>query len=205
MERFRKVTGSFLRYHYLPHLGLTALLVLASGAILSFRNLDYSGAAKVMEMYGILSGTLLLTPLFMPEADTEIWLLEKSKAMSMWTQYLGRLLIAVAFLAAVTGIFILRLKLGNSTFDAGTLWKVSFCEALFLGGIGTFAGAVTNQVVIGYMLSFIYFAANIGAAKHFGKLGLLAMMRGDATTWLWYLCAAIILVVAGILLRERKR
>ncbi len=205
MERFQKVTGSFLRYHYLPHLGLTALLVLAAGAILSFRNLDAFGAAKVMEMYGILSGTLLLTPLFMPEADTEIWLLEKSKAMSMWMHYLGRLLIAVAFLAAVTGIFILRLSLGNCTFDAGTLWKVSFCEALFLGGIGAFAGAVTNQVVIGYMLSLIYFAANIGAAKYFGKLGLLAMMRGDATTWLWYLCAAVILVVTGILLRERKQ
>lgn len=204
MERFGKTTGSLLRYHYLPHLGLTALLVLAAGAILSFRNLDAAGAAKVMEMYGILSGTLLLTPLFMPEADTEIWMLEKSKATSMWMQYFGRLLLAVVFLAAVTGIFILRLAVGNCTFDAGVLWKAAFCEALFLGGIGTFAAAVTNQVVIGYMLSIIYFAANIGAAKYFGKLGLLAMMRGDDTAWVWHLGAAVLCVAAGILLRERK-
>lgn len=207
MERFGRTVASFLRYHYWFHLGLTALFVAAAGAILSFRNLDAGGAAKVMEMYGILSGIVLFVPLFMPEADAEIWLLEKSKAMSMWSLYLGRLLVAVFVLAVVIAVFILRLLLGGCEFEAANLGWLSFCEAFFLGGIGFFAGAVTNQVVIGYMLSFMYFVGNIGGAKYFGKLGLFPAMRmqGDGTSWIWFLAAGIFLVAGGILIRERKR
>lgn len=207
MERFGRTVGSFLKYHYWFHLGLTAVFAAAAGAILSFRNLDAAGAAKVMEMYGILSGILLLVPLFMPEADTDIWLLEKSKAMSMYVLYLGRLLAAVLVLAAVIGIFILRLSLGGCVFEAADLGLLSFCEAFFLGGIGFFTGAVTNQVVIGYMMSFMYFVGNIGGAKYFGKLGLFPVMRmqEDGMTGIWFLAAGILLTAGGILIRERKK
>lgn len=207
MERYGRTAGSFLKYHYRYHLGLTVLFVVAAGAVLSFRNLDAAGAAKVMEMYGILSGILLFVPLFMPEADTEIWLLEKSKAMSMWSLYLERLLAAVLVLAVVISSFIFRLSLGGSVFEAGAMWWISFCEALFLGGIGFFASAVTNQVIIGYMLSIIYFVGNIGGAKYFGRFGLFPAMRmqEDGMTGFWFLAGGMLLFVLGIRIRERKR
>lgn len=207
MERYAKTVSSFLKYHYWYHLGLTVLFVVAAGAVLSFRNLDALGSAKVMEMYGILSGILLLVPLFMPEADTEIWLLEKSKATPLWSLYLGRLLAAILVLALVISIFILRLSLGGSVFEAGNLWLLSFCEALFLGAIGFFAGAVTNQVIIGYMLSIIYFVGNIGGAKYFGRFGLFPamQMQAAATTWVWFFAGGMLLFAMGIRVRERKK
>lgn len=207
MERYGKIAGNFLKHHYRYHLGLTVLFVAAAGAILSFRNLDGAGAAKVMEMYGILSGILLLVPLFMPEADIEVWLLEKSKAQPMWSLYLERLLVAILVLALVISIFIFRLSLGGSVFEAGELWWISFWEAVFLGGIGFFASAVTNQVILGYMLSVIYFIANIGGAKYFGRFGLFPAMRMriDGMTWVWYLAGGVILFALGIGIRERKR
>ncbi|MGN0142023.1 MAG: hypothetical protein ACI4AD_07320 [Roseburia sp.] len=205
MERFSKTVLSFAKHQYLPHVAATAVFVLAAGVILSFRNLDAAGAAKVMEMYGILGGILLCTPIFSGESDAELWQLEQSKAMPMWQLYLGRILLAITLLAAVNSIFILRLSAGNSVFPAWELWRGAFCEALFLGSLGFFAAGITNQPVIGYMVPVLYFASNMGAAKYFGKLGLLSMVRGHYDTWGYFLGTAGVLFVLGIVLRERKR
>lgn len=205
MQKQAKLIVSFVRYHYVSHMILTALFILLAGAILSFRNLDAQGAAKVVEMYGVLSGTLLLTPLFMPESDPEIWQLEQSKAFGMWKLYLGRFAVAVALLAAVMGSFTLRLSMGHSVFDTGLLWRSGYCEALFLGSIGYFAAALTNQAVIGYMASVLYYVANIGGASKLGVFGLYPVMRGETAAWGWLLISAALLTSAAICIRERKR
>ena len=205
MGNYVKTILNFIRYHYLPHLCGAALLVLCAGAVLSFRNLDTAGAAKVMEHYGVIAGILLFTPLFLPESDMEIWQLEASRYLPMWKLYLGRLFPAVCMLAAVVSILILRLLAGGSVFPVGLLWRGAFCEALFLGGIGCFAAAVTNQVVLGYMVSILYYAANIGMANRLWKFGLFPIYRGDEGTWLWLLTAAVFLTAGGILLREPLR
>ena len=84
MERYLNAGGSFIRRQYAPHILLTVLFCVMSGFFVSFRNLDASQAAKVMEMYIAFTGILLLTPLFMPEQNREIWMLERSKATHMW-------------------------------------------------------------------------------------------------------------------------
>lgn len=205
MGNYVKTILNFIRYHYLPHLCGAALLVLCAGAVLSFCNLDTAGAAKVMERYGVLAGILLFTPLFVPESDMEIWQLEASRYLPMWKLYLGRLFPAVCMLAAVVSILILRLLAGGSVFPVWLLWRGAFCEALFLGGIGCFAAAVTNQVVLGYMVSVLYYAVNIGIANRLGKFGLFPVCRGDEGTWPWLFGAAAFLTAGGIWLREQIR
>lgn len=205
MEKYVKSTVSFLKHQYLPHILAVFLLFAAAGGILSFRNLDARGAARVMEMYGILSGILLFTPIFMPEADTEIWQLEQSKTMPMWKLYLGRLLLAFFVQAVTISAFILRLMQGNSVFPAQQLWRGSFGEAVFLGSLGFFCGGVSNQAVIGYMVSVLYFVGNLGGSEYFGRLGLTSMTKGRYDTWGWFLAAALLLFVSGVFLRERKR
>lgn len=136
MQKQAKLIVSFVRYHYVPHMILTALFILLAGAILSFRNLDAQGAAKVVEMYGVLSGTLLLTPLFMPESDPEIWQLEQSKAFGMWKLYLGRFAVAVALLAAVMGSFTLRLSMGLPCLMPGCCGAADAVRRCFWGVSG---------------------------------------------------------------------
>ncbi len=205
MEKYGRLAVSFMRHHYLPHLGLTALFILASGAVISFRSLDEGSSAKVMEMYAVLSGILLLTPLFFPEADAEIWELKRTKETPMWQLYLGRLALAVPALAVTLGFFLLRLFAGNSEFDAGILFVAAFAEAFFLGAIGFFASAATNQPVIGYMVSLLYYIGNIGLAEKFGPLGLFPLMRGNSAHPGIFLLTGILFAAAGILVRERKR
>ncbi len=203
MERYLSIGGSFLRRQYAPHLLVTLLFCGMSGFFVSFRNLDAFQAAKVMEMYVAFVGILLMTPLFLPEQNQEIWLLEKSKAMPLWKQYLIRLLIAAMFLIIVVTVFCQMMKQGNSQFDGKELWCGSLCEIFFLGSIGFFVSGITNQIVLGYMVSVVYYFANIGASKYLGEFALFQMMRGDYDFLVPMILTAFFLVTGGIVLRER--
>lgn len=202
MEKYAKLEVFYLRHHYLPHLLLAAFFCLLSGGFMSFRNLNQQQAAQVMEMYVILTGIILFVPVFMPEQDREIWSLERSKSMPMWKQYLKRTITAVMIQALIISGFVLLLAKESPSVKADVLWSGSFCEALFLGSIGYFSGAVLNQVIIGYMVSILFFAANIGLSEHFGVFGLFQMMREDGSSLIWKLAAAIALCAAGIVVRE---
>lgn len=203
MERYLSVGSSFLRRQYLPHLLITLFLCVMSGFFVSFQNLSPEQAAKVMEMFVMFTGILLFTPLFMPEQNREIWLLEKAKKTSMWQLYLVRILEALMLLAIIVTVFIGILFLGNSEFEVGKLWIGSFVEILYLGAVGFFVSGVTNQVVLGYMVSILYFIGNIGGSRFFGKLALFQMMKGDFTFIPWMLAGAVVLLTAGIVIREK--
>lgn len=203
MERYLNLTASFIKRQYYPHLLIAAIVVLFSGGFLSFRNLDASQAAKVMEMYVALIGIVLFTPLFMPEQDVEIWALEKSKKTPMWVQYFLRFLTALAVFLLVVALFLFFMIRGGSVFEINLLFRGAFCEILFLGSIGFFASALTNQAVLGYMLAVIYFAVNIGGGKTFGKFALFMMMKGEYGTWPYWLLGSAALFIGGVVIREK--
>lgn len=199
MERYLSAGSSFIRRQYVPHILLVLFFCCISGFFVSFRNLDALQAAKVMEMYAVFTGILLLTPLFMPEQNREIWLLERSKSMPLWQLYLIRVLIAVLLLAIVVTVFIQRMRGNGSDFSMGRLWIGSFTEILFLGSIGFFVSGITNQTVLGYMVSVLYFMGNIGASKYLGEFALFQMMKGEYDFIPVMFFVALVLLIGGIL------
>lgn len=201
--QYGKLTLSFVKRHYYPHLLLLLLFVVFSGGFVSFKELESLQAAKVMEMYAAFSGILLFTPLFMPEQDKEIWDLERSKGTPMWKIYLPRILLAFGVCLLVILLFVGLMERGGGDFDAGILFRGSCCEILFLGSIGFFASAVTNQAVIGYMAAVVYFAMNIGGGKYLGKFALFKMMQGEYETWTYWILGAMVLFGSGVFIRER--
>lgn len=203
MERYLSAGSSFIRRQYAPHLGITLLFCCMSGFFVSFRNLDAMQAAKVMEMYVAFNGILLMTPLFMPEQNREIWLLEQSKAMSMWKLYLIRILEAVILLAVIVTVFIQLLKQGECQFDAGKMWIGAFSEILLIGSIGFCVSGITNQVVLGYMTAVVYFVANIGGGKYLGDFAMFQMMKGEYDFAVPMLLLSAALVTGGIVIREK--
>jgi len=203
MEKYVRLTFSFVKRQYYPHLLLTVLFVVFSGGFVSFKGLESMQAAKVMEMYAAFAGILLFTPLFMPEQDKEIWDLERSKGTAMWRVYLPRILLALLLCLLTISLFLGLMERGGGDFDAGILFRGACCEILFLGSIGFFASAVTNQVVVGYMISVIYFAVNIGGEKYLGNFALFQMMKGEYGAWIYWLLGAAVLLFAGVAVRER--
>lgn len=203
MRNYANLVISFLKKQYYPHLLLVLLMALFSGGFVSLKGLESAQAAKVMEMYVAFIGLILFTPLFMPEQDKAIWNLERSKKTSMWKVYLFRMLPAALVCLFVILLFLYWMKRGGGTFDVGILFRGSCCEIFFLGSIGFFVSAVTNQVIIGYMIAVIYYAVNISGKNYLGKFALFRMMKGDFGTWMYWLLGAVLLFTAGIIVREK--
>ena len=203
MEKYIKLTVSFVKRQYYPHLLLLFLFVALSGGFVSFRGLESQQAAKVMEMYAAFTGILLFTPLFMPEQDREIWDLERGKGTPMWKNYFLRFILALIVCFLVITLFISFMIRGGSEFEIFSLFRGACCEIFFLGSIGFFASAVTNQVVIGYMFAVIYYALNIGGGKYLENFALFQMMKGEYGTWMHWLLGATVLFVLGIVIREK--
>ena len=204
MERNIKLGADFVRFQYLPHILLTVVFCLVSGCFVGFRNLDAQQSATVMERYVVFIGAMLLVPQFMPEQDKEIWQLEQTRKTSMWQLYLIRLVLGVACILMIVTTFLLILDNSNSEVYFGKMWSGAVCETLFLGAIGYFVSAVTNQVIMGYMASAVYYMVNIGK-DIFGKLALFQMARNKYGFAGYMFFVTIVLIVTGILIRERKQ
>ena len=202
MEKYISLEATFLKRHFYPHLILVFLFCVLSGGFVSFRNLEQTQAAKVMEMYVILTGIMLLTPIFVPEQDRDIRELERSKALPLWKVFLQRTVTAVMIELLVITAFAHILSTQSIGLDVWLLWRGGVSEALFLGSIGYFVSAVTNQVILGYMISILYYAANIGMSGKFGVFGLFKMMRGQEVASIWMVGASLALGCGGVAIRN---
>ena len=110
---------------------------------------------------------------------------------------------ATAALALVVTVFLQLMEQGNSQFDGRALWVGSFCEIFFLGSIGFFVSGVTNQAVLGYMVSVVYFFANIGGSEYLGDFALFQMMKGEYGFIAPMAALSLFLVAGAAALRER--
>ncbi|MCI8326316.1 MAG: hypothetical protein HFI37_00905 [Lachnospiraceae bacterium] len=205
MQKYSKIGISYFKGQYLPHLAVTLLFCLLSVCFVSFRNLELMQSAKILEMYVSLAGIFLMTPLLMPEQNVEIWQLEKSKATPMWQIYLVRLLLSSVLVAFVYTAFSLALEINDSAFLWDKMWICGISELFLLGAIGFAVSAITNQVVIGYMIAVIYYVANIGGRKYFGGLALFQMMEGKYDFAGRMFAVGIAVIVLSILIRERQK
>ena len=203
MQKNIKLAWVFLRYHYFPHMVLVFAFCCCSVFFASFRNLDAEKCAKILEMYVSIIGILLLTPLFIPEQDREIWSVVKSKKVPMWRLYCIRLSMACIMIVLIILAYFAVFQESNSSFEFGKMFMGSMSETIFLGSIGFMVSAVTNQVVLGYMASVMYYAINIGKSDMFKHLALFQMTKG-AYDFAIYMClGALIFFVFGILIREK--
>lgn len=136
------------------------------------------------------------------EQYRELWQLEKSKAMSIYRLELVRILEAMLVLLFVVSGFLLAMKYGNSRFDVWLLGRGAYIEILFLGSIAYFFSAVTNQVIIGYMMAVFYYIVNLGVSKYLWKFALFEMRGEKFDFWGWMLAGAAVLFIGGTVIRE---
>lgn len=204
MQKNIKLAWVFLRYHFFPHIVLGCVFCCCSVFFVSFRNLNAEQCAKILEMYVSIIGILLLTPLFIPEQNLEIWSVKKAKKIPLWRLYCIRLSIACILITLIILAYLAVFKESNSFFEFDKMFLGSMSETLFLGSIGFFVSAVTNQVVLGYMASVMYYAINIGKSDMFKHLALFQMMRGRYDFAIYMFMSASIFLVLGIFIREKN-
>ena len=198
MGKYLEITNVQLKHNVWKHLLISAGLLAASPLILGISNLDAAESAKVLETYVALIGIILFVPVFLPEQNRDLWELVKAKYTNITSVYLIRVGLSLLESVLLVLVYIGEMEIGRYFF--GTM-----AEIMAFGGLGIFAYAVSDNLIVGYMIPLGYYIAATGAGyKYLGKLYPFGMLQ-DFTTKYWILATGILLMAGGILLFRRKR
>ncbi len=173
-----KITRINLRHNFPVHLGIAVLIALLTPLVFSISALDFTASAQPLEMLLCMTGTALLTPVFLPEQNENIRDVIRSKR----TDYLAVCLIRVVYstitLAAVIGVFTLAMKLCECNV-AAVHFVAGFSSAFFLGAIGLAFAKFGGSPTVGYMASMIYYLGNFGLKDKLGNFFLFSVSGGE--------------------------
>ena len=205
MGKYLEITKVQIKYNAWQHFLISVLLLAASPLVLGISNLDAAQTAKVLETYVALVGILLFVPVFLPEQDRDLWDVVKARYTKITTVYLTRILISFLFSALLTLIFLMVMRAGNCEMESLKYYFGTMAEVIAFGGLGIFAYAVSDNLIVGYMIPLGYYVAGISAGYRYMKKLYPFGMLTDYETKYWILGAGIVLMSCGILLFRRRR
>ena len=206
MERYVVVARENQKHNlWIPFL-ICILLLIVSPLFLGIENLTEPETAKVLEYYAVFISIILLPAVFLPEQDKDIRDLLSSKYMPVAKLYGIRMTQAIIYLMLLLGIYMCVLKAGNCEFAFLKLYMGELATMVFLGGMGIFFYALTDQVVVGYMIPLLYYMLNITIPiNRIGTFYLFSMSIGKYE-WKWTLgIAGVLLLAAGIAIRSKRK
>lgn len=204
MEEYLEIGRVNLKYNLLPHLIIAFLFSLAVPLFMGVEGLDASRTAQVLESFVVLTGVILLIPIFLPDQDKNIRDLVESKYISMGKVHLVRLVEAVVVLTILVGAFVTGLYYLNPVFPQGIFFFGAMADALFLGGIGILAYSLWDHIAVAYMIPMVYYVMNYGGEKYLKKFYLFSMMQGRYEEKIYMGITGVLCIVIGLLWRRRK-
>lgn len=206
MERYVVVARENQKHNlWIPFL-ICILLLIVSPLFLGIENLTEPETAKVLEYYAVFISIILLPAVFLPEQDKDIRDLLSSKYMPVAKLYGIRMTQAIIYLMLLLGIYMCVLKAGNCEFAFLKLYMGELATMVFLGGMGISFYALTDQVVVGYMIPLLYYMLNITISPNKIKGLYLFSMSIGKYEWKWTLgMAGVVLLAAGIAIRSKRK
>ena len=182
-----------LRHNFIPHLFIALVIAFLTPALFGIASLDAREAAQPIERLLSLAGTVLLTPVFLPEQNENIRDLIRSKRTDYRAVCVIRLLYSVFFLAVIIGAFTLVMQCSESQVTIRH-FVGGFSSALFLGLLGFFLAGITQNTVVGYMVSMIYYISNFALKEELKGFYLFSMTAGSFTEKYWLLGGSLVLI-----------
>lgn len=171
-----KIVQINLRHNFLVHFGIAVAVAILTPLVFSISALDFASSARPLEMLLCMTGTVLLTPVFLPEQNENIRDVIRSKRFDYLSVCIIRVIYSIIALAAIIGVFVFVMKLCEcdvtlAHFGAG------FGSAYFLGAIGLAFAKFGESPTVGYMASMIYYMLNFIGSK-LGGFWLFTMSNG---------------------------
>jgi hypothetical protein len=180
------------------------MCVVAPG-FMGTRYLDSYQVAKIVEVYLSLIGIVLLLPVFVPDMNRDIRDLLSSKRVSMTVQQLLRLIQALFILSVIGVVFLAYLLNGSCMFHFNLMFYSFLANAIFLGGMGMFIFAVSDQIVFAYMIPFVYYMLCFaGGRQYLGNFYLFTLQYGSSVEKKYLLTAGILMILGSIVARNFK-
>lgn len=177
-----KIIWINLRHNFLVHFGIAVAVAILTPLVFSISALDFTSSARPLETLLCMTGTVLLTPVFLPEQNENIRDVIRSKRVDYLSVCIIRVIYSTIALAAIIGVFVFVMKLCECGVTAAH-FGAGFGSAYFLGAVGLafskFGGGSASSPTVGYMASMMYYLGNYGLKDKLGKLYLFSMSSGE--------------------------
>ncbi len=202
MSNYLRIAAVNLKHNTFPHLMLALVITLITPAAFGISSLDPRESAQPLEMFLSLTGTALLTPVFMPEQNENIRSLVRSKRTDYLSVCLIRTAYSVAFLAVIFGVFavifgVFTVIMHSCESDVTVRHFIGgFASAVFLGSLGFFFSGAAGSCTAGYMVSIMYYICNFMLKDDLKSLYLFSMSSGSfEEKYFLLLCSAVLLAL----------
>lgn len=206
MERYLNIAKVNLKFNLLPHIIVVLFLAVLAPVIMGVSNLEPLQVAKVVDFYLSLFGIVLCIPLFIPDEDRSVRELIQSKKESMYLVQGIRIVEGVILLLISLALFLLFMKQQRSQFLYCQYLYGAIANGLFLGGLGIMMYSILDNLAVAYMIPILYYVMCMGGGKKYvGRFYLFSLMGGDIGDKIYLLVAGIIMIVVGIIIRNKKK
>ena len=199
-----KVVYSDVKHNFMPYYLAALGILLISPVLFGLAELDRKMAAIPLETMPPLMGVILLTPILSPEQNEGILETVRSKRTSRQLVTGMRIICAVAVLMLLISALCGYMRY-NGCYTTAEMCMGAFAGAFALGSLGFFFSAVTDNIIVGYMVSIMYFVLNLFMKGRLGKFCLMSMsndIKGSKPT---LAATAVLLIVSAMLFRRLFR
>ena len=190
-----------LKHNFLPLLLLSIIVMLLTPVLFGTTNLDRRACAVPLEMLIATIGMILLVPIFQPEQNREIEDIVGSKYVDIFYVYLIRVVYSIIGIVLMVLMFSDFLFIRGCEINAELMFG-TIADAMFLGAIGLFVAAVTNNLTVAFMIPILYYLLNMTLQSKLGHWNLFAMIKGEYKPNVWLLTTSVILIMISIVVKR---
>lgn len=202
-EGFFKVLFVNLKHNFRLHFLAAMFIVGFTPVVFGIAALNYRQAAQPIEMFLSLIGMILFAPIFLPEQAKEIRkILWMRKLDLIWVILLRLSYSLVATVFLMGGFVLFMRQLGSEVsvehFAGGVI------TAMFLGALGFAAAGISQNVIAGYMVSFLYYTLNFAGRDKLGHFFLFSMSMGSFTEKYYLLTGSAVLILITLVVFHQR-
>ena len=197
-----RVVSSDVKHNFFMYYLAAFGVLLVTPVIFGLEELDSRMSAIPLEIMPLFMGMILLTPVLSPEQNESILEVVRSKKMSRQLVTGMRIICSLAVLALLVGILCGYMRYSNCDVTL-KMYAGAFAGAFALGSLGFFFSAVTDNTIIGYMTSMMFFIMNLFMKNRLGIFTLMAMSSGTKTNKLFLAGMAVVLIVTAMIYRSQ--
>lgn len=205
MAKYWEIAKENTKHNIGVHTGISLLLLCLSPLVLGIQNLPGQDTAKVLEMYVALLGIILLPPIFLPEQNSDLRDLIRSKYTNITAIYSIRAIEAILVLGILLGSYMGILCLNGCEMNPLQHFAGTLSEMIFMGGLGVLFYSLFDNLIAGYMIPIFYYITAMGSGQKYLKIFYpFSMSIGSYSEKWWLLAGGLVMITLGILLRGRK-
>lgn len=203
MKKLVYITGKNLKYGLAAHLIIALLLCLMVPVIFGLNHLDRNMAAIPLERIVILTGILIMVPIFMPEQDRPLFDIMYTKMTPPAYVYAVRAVYSAIVVLLIPAVFTVVMYLLHSAVTL-THYLGTVSSAFFLGSIGALTLAVTNNTAAAYMIPVICYVICL-ATRSLKMFDVMMMSHGIINGKPYQMAVGILLTVTAVVIASLRK